>query len=333
MLRSGLSWILVGWVFTTCQLAAAEPEGLAAGDYEFAFATIQQGREVLGKRDTFSAQMSPFDRQVRMQAEHDLGEKAYLKFAAAEVIEWTPTSRDAVAAAVEALDQSLQSIKLPPLQPILLIHTSGQEEGGAPYTRGNAIVIPRGKTGSKERPQTVMLAHELFHVISRQHPQLRHKLYQRIGFRHVGKVMFPKQIAERRITNPDAPTIEHVITLQVDSDSQATVAPVTYSKRDYDPASKASLFAYMDFELVEVMPLFTKSFTVKMVDGKPVAHATQPDYLRQIGRNTRYIIHPEEVLADNFSFLITGAGRVTDRWVLDAIGEVLSSGDAPSHAP
>ncbi len=29
-------------------------------------------------------------------------------------------------------------------------------------------------------------------------------------------------------------------------------------------------------------------------------------YLEQVGRNTRYIIHAEEVLAENFAFMVTG---------------------------
>ena len=29
-----------------------------------------------------------------------------------------------------------------------------------------------------------------------------------------------------------------------------------------------------------------------------------PDYIRLVGRNTDYIIHPEEILASNFVFLV-----------------------------
>jgi hypothetical protein len=31
---------------------------------------------------------------------------------------------------------------------------------------------------------------------------------------------------------------------------------------------------------------------------------TQPDFFKQIRDNTGYIIHPDEVLADNFSFIM-----------------------------
>ena len=48
---------------------------------------------------------------------------------------------------------------------------------------------------------------------------------------------------------------------------------------------------------------------------------TQPDYFRQIGRNTSYIIHPEEVLADNFSMMVLGRKEIPNPEIVEAIRE------------
>ena len=40
----------------------------------------------------------------------------------------------------------------------------------------------------------------------------------------------------------------------------------------------------------------------------------------QVGRNTNYIIHPEEILAENFVLALEGELEVKDEWVVERIG-------------
>ena len=49
-----------------------------------------------------------------------------------------------------------------------------------------------------------------------------------------------------------------------------------------------------------------ESATVVYSDGQPVLHtpAEIAGYIEKIGQNTQYIIHPEEILADNFTLAI-----------------------------
>ncbi len=302
-------------------MAQPNVDQLRAGPYTFVFASAEQGREVIGQRDTFVDQMSPFDRMVRMKTVSDKGQEEYLKFASAEVRDWDAQGRTAVAAAIESIDKLLQTIELPAVEKILLIHTSGKEEAGAAYTRARAIILPAGQIGTKERPRGKLMAHELFHVLSRSFPELRDNLYRRIGFRRAGQISLPKQLADRKITNPDAPLSRHVIDVKVEERQAVTVAPVLFANRDYDPNRRMSLFSNMEFRLMEVIPIVGKSYVAKIVDGNPSMHQPSiPDYIRQVGRNTRYIIHPEEILADNFALMAVGA-NVKDPWVIDAIRE------------
>ena len=185
-------------------------EPIHTGGIDFFFASAKQGRQLLGRRDPFVDQMSPFDRQVRMRTERDQGTDAYLQFVADEVLDWTEEDRSAVGKALQRLDQPLRKIDLPKIGPVMLVHTTGREESGAAYTRGSTIVLPRGQTGSESKPKDRLIAHEFFHVLSRGNPDLRDRLYQNIGFRYVGQVPVPPDFADRRITNPDAPVVEHV---------------------------------------------------------------------------------------------------------------------------
>jgi hypothetical protein len=47
-------------------------------------------------------------------------------------------------------------------------------------------------------------------------------------------------------------------------------------------------------------------------------------YFEQIGRNTRYLIHPEEIAADNFMLLATGAPEVPSPEITTGIARVLA---------
>ncbi len=68
--------------------------------------------------------------------------------------------------------------------------------------------------------------------------------------------------------------------------------------------------------------------------GQPVLldPAGVPGFHEQIGSNTKYIIHPEEVLADNFVFLIDGRIDLPTPRVVEAMGRVLQGQPAGVEA-
>ena len=49
-----------------------------------------------------------------------------------------------------------------------------------------------------------------------------------------------------------------------------------------------------------------------------------PEYFTAIGLNTRYIIHPEEILADNFILLVRGERKVRTPRILEELERVLA---------
>jgi hypothetical protein len=270
------------------------------------FATVEQGRTALMNRDDFVSRLSPFDRAARMKTDRDVTEQEYLTFVAKNVLEWAPDEENAVQSAFDGLAAELTDLNLPFPKTILFIKTTGDEEGHAEYTRANAIILPEKALAANGRNALQgTIAHELFHVLSRNAPDLRERAYAVIGFQSCGEVPFPPALAARKITNPDAPKNDHCIRVELGRTSIWAV-PILFSKSDhYNPANGGEFFDYLDFQFLVV----EKSGSDATYDPSNVTLLDVGQiqgFYEQIGRNTGYIIHPEEILADNFEYLLIG---------------------------
>ncbi len=295
------------------------------------FAEVRDGVEALTRRDAYIQRMSPFDRQVRPKTDRDVSEQELLAFFSRHVLPWNAEEIEKLTPSVEALGRKLASwkLQLPPV--VLLVKTSGQEEGGAAYCRGAAIVLPQSMIDGNPKTLNSVLPHELFHVLSSHNPRLREALYQIIGFKPCNEVPLPEPLAARKITNPDAPINNHFITVMHEGRS-LELMPVLFSKTQrYDMARGGNLFAYLKFELM-ALENDQGVRRAAIVAGQSVLldPADVPGYGEQIGRNTKYIIHPEEILADNFVFLIDGRIDLPTPRVIEAMGQVLQA--APNES-
>ena len=295
--------LLAIWV-SCLQLAHAQRP--LTDDTTIAFATVAEGKRILTTRDAYVRRMSPFDRAARVKSDQVVSEAEFLQHVGDSVLPWSEPEKQRIVSAIDSIP-SLQTFPLPLPEKIFLIKTTGDEEGGAAYTRGNAVVLP---VGQLERPLAdvqKLIAHELFHVISRANPDLREKLYASIGFVKCDEIEFPAELAPRKITNPDAPRNDHCIQLNVNGRQQWAVPILFSSAETYDVARGAPFFQYLQFQFL----------LVKRQEDSPVAKPIYEDgmpkligveqaggFFEQVGNNTRYIIHPEEILADNFALLM-----------------------------
>ncbi|MBN1241013.1 MAG: hypothetical protein JXB36_21115 [Gammaproteobacteria bacterium] len=302
---------------------------LAFAGIEIEFASVGTARDVLGTRDAFVERLSPFDRAARMKAGDDVSEAEFLAFVRQAPRKWTPDERRRLTTAFEGIEDELSAL-LPQLdRPVLLVKTGGAEEVGAGYTRGNAVVLPQRSLDRPRRELQRLLAHEIFHVVSRNSPTLRRALYETIGFHHCGEVALPATLARRRITNPDAPVDDHCIRLRVDG-SEVWAVPVLLSRRPrYEPEAGHGLLDDMRLGMLLVNRPSSPSLPPRIVErgGAPVLVSVGDveELFEQIGRNTSYIIHPEEILASNFELLVLGAQDVPTPDVLARMRRVLAA--------
>jgi len=303
-----------------CALLLAAP---ARAEPSFKFASAAEGRALLSARDEFIEQMSPFDRAFRLRADRDVSESEYLAVIAQSVLEWESEEKRRVECALQTIGPALSRLYPPLGASIQLVKTTGRGEL-APYTRGNAIVLPMTALASSQRALRWILAHEFFHVFSRNNPRLRNALYEAIGFHHCGKVEVPAALRSRMLTNPDAPRSEHCIRVTY-SGRPVWVVPITHAPR-YDKASRQELIGLVDLTL-----LLVEKDSVSGV-ARPIVGAGEPSWVgvdrvrgffEQIGRNTGYIVHPEEILADNATLLTLGQRNVASPEILSRTAALL----------
>ncbi|QDV68787.1 hypothetical protein Poly24_25000 [Rosistilla carotiformis] len=299
-------WITVILAASTCDLLGQEVP--LSPDCVMRFANVEEAEAILGAEDAFTRRMSRFDLQSRLHTQAEVRSADYLRAAIDDIQPWSDASIETVLPAAEQLGRRVREWKLPLPEEVLLVCTAGTCEAGAPHTRGNAIVLPEQRLGRRQEDLPRLLAHELFHIASRQSPEWRDQVYATIGFQPCDEVRLSEAYRDRRITNPDAPIVQHYITVTVE-DEQVQVAPVLLANiAQYDPSREASFFAYLQVKFVQLQqeqarwtPRFEEDGTLV---GYPIS--ALDDFLTQVGTNTKYLIHPEEILADNFSFLVTG---------------------------
>ena len=193
------------------------------------FASVNEGAEILGRKDEFIQRLSTFDRAARMKTDRSISEDEFLKFVKGSVLTWNESEKAKIEAAIASIRPGLDALPLSLPKIVNLVKTSGAEEGHAFYTRDTAIVLPeketdQGDSGLLKRT----IAHELFHILSRGNPALREKLYELIGFKKCGEVEFPSDLKSRKITNPDAPRNDHAIQIRVGGEEVRAV-PILFS--------------------------------------------------------------------------------------------------------
>jgi hypothetical protein len=270
------------------------------------FASVEEGRAVLKADDAFSKSLSRFDLQSRLQSAEEVDLAAWKDFVAGHVQPWEETHIRPVSESLVRLSKRLAGYKLPLPKEILLIRTTGKEEGNAAYTRAAAIVLPDKVIAYPPTQLDRLLAHELFHVISRHDGALRQRLYRIVGFEVCDPIDLPPSLAPRKITNPDAPLIDCTIELAAADGKVYTAAPVLYANaKQYDAARGGSFFQYLTFRLM-VVERKDQRWQPKLFEGEPIVidAKKEPAYFEKIGKNTNYVIHPDEILADNFVHLV-----------------------------
>lgn len=271
------------------------------------FASVSEGRGILVARDDFIQRLSPFDRSARMKTDKDVSEADFLKFVGDNVLAWNEQERQKVEAAIRAIQPRLSILSVPLPDKVYVIKTTGKEEGGASYTRANAVVIPKAKLEEDIREIQKLICHELFHIATRQNPTLQERLYETIGFRKCNEVEFPSMLKSRKITNPDAPKNDHYISVQVGA-KPAWAVPVLFAGRErYDVNRGGEFFDYLQFRLLLVAQSGDRGVVTPLYDGvspRLVDVQQVSGFVEQVGENTDYIIHPEEILADNIVLLV-----------------------------
>lgn len=317
-----------------------------------AFASLDDARRILARPDSYSRQLSVFDRGAHLRTTEPTTTQDYLRFAADAARAWTPDEEAYWSTLASGLNDAIAGLNLR-IPQMSMVKTSGLEQFNAAYTRNRAIVLPERRVAlaGDTRRDFFLLAHELFHVLSGENPAQRRALYALLGFQAVANFEYPLELESRRITNPNTGAhLDDALGVQTAS-GPADVVPVFQSRVPLEefielltapPApGPPPFFAALAVVLV---PVDLESGDVRRAaDGSLVTYDFgNTDWPSRMLRNSSYILHPEELMAENFALLMEwrkdgvmptavpgGPGEgfpVNDVGLLRAVQDVLTAG-------
>ncbi|MBP1749004.1 MAG: hypothetical protein H6Q52_1543 [Deltaproteobacteria bacterium] len=291
----------------------------------FIFASEEEGRSILTARDKFIENTSPFDRAVRTRSEKPVSVGQFLTFIGNNVTSWDNEEKEQVQKILSSLAPRFASYASFLPDRIYLIRTTGNEEGGVAYTRGNAIVFPRRLSMTNTVGLYKLISHELFHIISRHNKKIGDEFYGIIGFNKCPAYRLPESLENRRITNPDAPLNEYCIRVKA-AGKDIVVLPLLYSQVDtYSKRDGEELFDYLQAAFISIAQVKSpgqKPITLKEKEMILYKEEELQGFYEQIGENTDYTIHPEEILADNFSYLFLEVTEMESPQIIEKMKRV-----------
>lgn len=267
--------------------------------------------------DLFFDKITPIDMMIQMKREYPEGVSRpailedYKKFIQTDIANFTKDEADFLAKILSEAYELCQKaeVKYFP-EEIRLIKTKGQHYGDDTYyTRENTIVIPQQalKTKNNDVFLQVML-HEISHIVTRLNPTVKSDLFALLGFKKLNEsLVIQDSLKQRLLTNPDGTDMNWVTQLTVADGQTVTALPLIYANDFQYKKNQKAFFNNMGFNYFEItQSVDTKSFEVLTIGNKQKStlntEGINDIFFKQF--NTNYIIHPDEIVADNFALLI-----------------------------
>jgi hypothetical protein len=114
--------------------------------------------------------------------------------------------------------------------------------------------------------------------------------------------------------------------LEIDGRESFAVPILLSSVETYDVKRGGEFFEYLQFQFLVVEKSGgSQIFKALCERSSPRLAGLQgvSGFMEQVGRNTDYIIHPEEILADNFALLVLSEHKVASPEILQKMRAVL----------
>ena len=160
-------------------------------------------------------------------------------------------------------------------------------------------------------------------IFSKNNLDVREQLYNSIGFYKTKNLLFPQKLAKYKITNPDSVNNNYYFESTVNGNKEK-IMPILVAARDYDEEKGGEFFDYLQLVFCSIEENENNS-QIKIINNRYCIYPLRmvPNYLSLIGENTDYIIHAEEVLADNFVLLVTNSKNIKTKKVVSNMKNIL----------
>ncbi len=295
------------------------------GAIKYHFADQEEAVSCYLSNDDYFNGFSTCDLQYKMQDKDGTVEELK-EFGASQMEEFTDEEKAAIRELFDEMEETLANngYSIPDLGDVTLIKSTQKEENDSgAYTHGTQIYLGQILTDyicSDEEDKRLtgkrVLWHELFHCLTRNNPDFRKDMYSIIHFTVQDEdYELPPSVFEKYISNPDVEHHNSYATFNINGESKDCFAALIATK----PFEKEgdSFFDCMTRALVPV-------------DGSDTYYLPEEaeNFWDIFGRNTDYVIDPEECMADNFSFAMTygiGGREYKNPEIIEAILDCLSS--------
>ncbi|MDZ7881098.1 MAG: hypothetical protein U5L45_25755 [Saprospiraceae bacterium] len=177
------------------------------------------------------------------------------------------------------------------------------------YTRENCIVIPEPILKQKNYDAFLQtLLHEISHIVTRLNPNLKAQLYALAGFKKIEiPLTLPDALSRRLLTNPDGVDINWATPLTSATGSTVFTMPLLYAKDTIFDPKKPDFGDYLGWNYYELAPSIDNKRLLVQTVGERQQSTLDTRGINDLflkNYNTAYIIHPDEIVADNFSLLM-----------------------------
>lgn len=269
---------------------------------KYRFADEKKAQELFLSNTKFLNNLNQYDLDYRLNKKNATLEE-YKAFGTSQMREFTEKEKNLVSKQIIKMENTLnnQKMNLPFDEEIIFIKSTQKEENGSlSYTHSTQIYLgedifnmmgDKSDISDKFEVEKIFW-HELFHCISRTNVIFRKEMYKIIHFTVMDKdFIIPKEIYEISISNPDVEHHDSYATFKIDGKNIDCYMVLTAFKPFNKPGD--SFFNCLQFSIVPI-------------DSKGEFYLPQDieNFWEIFGKNTPYVIDPEECLADNFSFAI-----------------------------
>lgn len=275
------------------------------------FPSEEEAKQIItsdDKEDYFE-RINQMDIKIQMQDDSDqqISIEDYKSFLESDITSFTDSERSRLKGLLDECNASFyrQKIKIN-LDKIAIIKTKGKTYGPqAFFTREHAIMVPATQLKISDNALKSVLLHEIFHIMSRYDRVLKTKAYALIGFEPLPFAynVQNKNLNDRILLNPDGLSNDFGIKLENGKGAYLWGVPLLHARHPGYRTDITNYFEYINFEvyrLDEKRKLLTS--LPNLSNDVPAEYFN--NFFAKISDNTDYIIHPDEIMADNFMLMI-----------------------------
>jgi hypothetical protein len=333
--RALLLWVGAGAFLISASAQTSAPAAqLSAGlqATAFEFAGREAGRQVLGAVDGYVRVTTELERRAKTRSAAPVSPEAFVQYMRATAQDWSPTERQRIEAELPALKKFINTIAWSRPGTITFVRASAELEDDLPHTRGMAIVLPDSALQMPRAELASLLAHEVFHILTRHSPQLKERAYQLMGFERCQALRISPGIEQAKITNPDTPLSEHTIAVRYQGRHVQALPFIGFR-----PGAVDTTTGFKNKLVVRWLLVQRENGQCTLDASSPEGYSAAPQALEglfdKIGQNTLYLFHAEEILAENFValFMASNGGQPVGAYpsprVLESLRSLLLAGN------